>query len=391
MKQYEAVVSETIPALVSERQDSESDRSWSQEQAEAALFERLAIDEQLASDGGQSGRDPVSKAIRRVPFSAGQTTWRNVWTLCAAGVLLCIALGISAYRVGTQHAAYSTRVMPTRDQADQIAALQQQLSDAGHDREVLRSEMARRDTMMADLRSQLERQSSDLKRAKLAESQPPVAVENGQAGRQDLLQQRSELGQQLEAAEAKTQGLQDKLDSLERQSSEDKQQVAGLEAKVTDLTRLLHDREASIDQQEELLAHDRDIRELMGARDLYVAEVYDVARNGKTNKPYGRVFYTKGKSLIFYAYDLDEQKGAKSSSTFQAWGTHGTDRKEALNLGLFYVDNSSKKRWVLRIDDAKTLAQIDAVFVTVEPNGGSNKPSNKPLLFSYLHMDPNHP
>ena len=62
------------------------------------------------------------------------------------------------------------------------------------------------------------------------------------------------------------------------------------------LTRLLQDREATIDQQEELLAHDRDIRELMGARDLYIAEVYDVARTGQTKKPYGRVFYTREES-----------------------------------------------------------------------------------------------
>jgi hypothetical protein len=31
------------------------------------------------------------------------------------------------------------------------------------------------------------------------------------------------------------------------------------------------------------------------------------------------------------------------------------------------------------------------VFVTVEPVGGSQKPSKKPLLFAYLHIDPNHP
>ncbi|MCU1305266.1 MAG: Anti-sigma-K factor RskA [Candidatus Sulfotelmatobacter sp.] len=391
MREYEAVLSETIPSLVSEREGLQSDPSWSQEQAEAALFERLTMEEQFDTDRGHTWRDSAPKAIRGVPSSVGQTTWRNVWMLCAAGVLLCIALGISAYRVGTQHGAHSARAIPTRDQGDQIAALQQQLSDVGHERELLRSEMGRRDAMMADLRGQLERQSSDLKRAKLAQTQSQIAIESRQAGRQDPLPQRSEVTQQLEAAQAKAQGLQDKLDSLARQSSEDKQLVAGLEAKVTDLTRLLRDREASIDQQEELLAHDRDIRELMGARDLYVAEVYDVERNGKTKKPYGRVFYTKGKSLIFYAYDLDEQKGVKNASTFQAWGTHGTDRKDALNLGLFYVDNSSKKRWVLRFDDPKTLAQIDAVFVTVEPNGGSNKPSNKPLLFAYLHMDPNHP
>jgi len=129
----------------------------------------------------------------------------------------------------------------------------------------------------------------------------------------------------------------------------------------------------------------------MGARDLYIAEVYDVERTGETKKPYGRVFYTKGKSLIFYAYDLDQQAGAKSASSFQAWGRRGPDRQQALNLGVFYADSTSTKRWVLRFDDPKALEQIDAVFVTVEPNGGSHKPSPKSLLFAYLRLDPNHP
>jgi hypothetical protein len=29
--------------------------------------------------------------------------------------------------------------------------------------------------------------------------------------------------------------------------------------------------------------------------------------------------------------------------------------------------------------------------VTLEPHGGSPKPSGKPLLFAYLKTDPNHP
>ena len=100
-----------------------------------------------------------------------------------------------------------------------------------------------------------------------------------------------------------------------------------LDAKLEDLNRLLRDREAALDQKDELLSHDRDIRELMGARDLYVAEVYDVARSGETQKPYGRVFYTKGKSLIFYAYDLDRQAEIQRASTFQAWGRRGPERR----------------------------------------------------------------
>jgi hypothetical protein len=237
----------------------------------------------------------------------------------------------------------------------------------------------------------MEHQSAEVGRMKLAQNQLEADLQSRQAGRQDLLQERSDLSQKLESAEAKARGLQDKLDSLEHQSAQDKQRATALEAKVSDLTSLLHDRENTLDQQQELPAHDRDIRDLMGARDLYVAEVYDVARNGETKKPYGRVFYTKGKSLIFYAYDLDQQPGVKKASTFQAWGRRGPDRQQALNLGVFYVDNASNKRWVLRFDDPKALAQIDAVFVTIEPNGGSRKPSNQPLLFAYLRIDPNHP
>jgi hypothetical protein len=45
----------------------------------------------------------------------------------------------------------------------------------------------------------------------------------------------------------------------------------------------------------------------------------------------------------------------------------------------------------VKCDDPKTLAQIDGVFVTIEPNGGSPKPSGKSLLFAYLRVDPNHP
>lgn len=59
-----------------------------------------------------------------------------------------------------------------------------------------------------------------------------------------------------------------------------------------------------------------------------------------------------------------------------------TGNATGAKLGHLYLDNASKKLWILRFDDPKALAQIDAVFVTVEPNGGSNKPSNKPLLFA---------
>jgi hypothetical protein len=204
--------------------------------------------------------------------------------------------------------------------------------------------------------------------------------------------------EELAAAEAKLQDLRKTVNALTNQREEATSQAAALETKVAELTERVRNREevlgqkdAEVAKQQELLEHDRDIRELMGARDLYIAEVHDISGTGKTDKTYGRVFYTKGKRLIFYAYDLDAQPGIRNASSFQAWGRRGPDKQQALNLGIFYEDNLSKKRWVLKAEDPKTLEDIDAVFVTVEPNGGSHHPSGKQLLFAYLRVNPNHP
>jgi len=211
------------------------------------------------------------------------------------------------------------------------------------------------------------------------------------AEKQRVAQERGTLSQRLDATTTSMQRTQAEFDALRELRTRDQLRVADLDGQIKDLTAQLKDRDRTIDTQGELLAHDQDIRELMGARELYIAEVYDVARDGATQKPYGRVFYTKGKSLIFYAYDLDQQPGVRNASTFQAWGQRGADRQRPLNLGIFYEDNEAKKRWVLKFDDPRSLEQIDAVFVTVEPNGGSHKPSGKPLLYAYLKVNPNHP
>jgi hypothetical protein len=85
---------------------------------------------------------------------------------------------------------------------------------------------------------------------------------------------------------------------MEKQASGDTVRAARLHTQVDELRQLLDARNKTMSEKEELLAHDRDIRELMGARDLYIAEVYDVDRNGETRKSFGRVFYTKGKSPV---------------------------------------------------------------------------------------------
>lgn len=395
-REFESVVNDAIPAIGAE-QSSRIDPGpgFSQSKAEKAFFDRLAKEDgrQLQAADKKNG---MPSGFRRVLPIAPESTWRHVWMLYAAGILLFITLCLSAYWVGVRHGTDVAKSTPPA-QATQAqvttenpASLEEQLSDAAHEREIARGQIAQRDKALADLRRQLQQQSAEISRMKEAQEKLAATVQNDQVGKQDLVQQRTELGQKLEAAQGQSQSLQQQVNLLTQQSSSETSQAKALGSKVEDLTRLLEDREKALNQQDELLAHDRDIREVMGARNLYIAEVYDTDEKGATRKPYGRVFYTKEKSLIFYAYDLDQQHN-KAGQTFQAWGRRGPDFKQAVNLGIFYEDNASKKRWVLKSEDPKTLAQIDAVFVTIEPHGGSDKPSGKPLLFAYLRVNPNHP
>ena len=400
LREFESVVHDTIPAIGAEQAAEQSSRvdpgpAWSQSKAEKAFFERLAHEEKQESTGSEK-INGVPAGLRRLLPIAPESTWRHVWMLYAAGILLFITLCFSVYWVGVRHGNEEAKsTQPTTATQPQVASgstpsLEEQLSDAAHERAIARAQIAQRDKALADLHRQLERQSEEINRLKEAQDRLEASLQSDEAGKQDLVQQRADLSQKLEAAQGESRVLRQQVTALSQQSTTETAQAKVWGTKVDDLTRLLRDREAALNQQDELLAHDRDIRELMGARNLYIAEVYDTDEEGATRKPYGRVFYTKEKSLIFYAYDLDQQDG-KRGQTFQAWGRRGPDFKQAVNLGIFYEDNASKKRWVLKSENHKTLAQIDAVFVTVEPRGGSEKPSGKPLLFAYLRVNPNHP
>jgi anti-sigma-K factor RskA len=340
-------------------------------------------------------RGPVEQMMGfRFPHRNGnshmQVNWNYVWMPFAAAVVLTVALGIYSFQVGKRKGQEVVQAM-SGISGPKIDALEQTISDAGHDREALKAQLADRDRMIVELRRQVAGQTAALGEMKSAQVNLEHSFQNDAAAKQQVAEERGALSQQLDVAQTSLQRTQAELDSLRHERTQDQSRADSLEAQIRDLHGQLRDQEQELGKEQELLAHDRDIRDLMGARDLYIAEVFDVAKDGQTQKPYGRVFYTKGKSLVFYAYDLDQQAGLKSTSTFQAWGSHGLDREQATSLGVFYQDNAAKKRWVVKFDDPKKLEQIDAVFVTVEPNGGSHKPSGKQLLFAYLKVDPNHP
>ena len=147
----------------------------------------------------------------------------------------------------------------------------------------------------------------------------------------------------------------------------------------------------SMERDKKLLAADRDIRDLMGARNLRIIDVFDVDGKGRTRRPFGRVFFTEGKSLIFYAFDLEGGRPVAKSVSYQAWGFDGSYKNAVASLGIFYRDDKNANRWVLKFDDPDVLSEIDSVFVTIEPIGGSKKPTGNKLLAAYVKASLNHP
>lgn len=390
MQEFDAVVSEVIPAIASDCIGDEQPAwsgSWSEDQALHSLMKRLQQDDHSTQLNRNYKLFPSAGEL----WLASSDTWRNIWTLYAAGILLFIALSISLYRVGIHTGqrvansgspSLSTPGMQTTDG---------RLKEGEVDSHASLAKIEEQDRTIAKLRRDLLHGSAALDQHRLEQRRLETDLRNEEADKQSLSQERSELAEKFNAAQSELKSLQERLALAEKAATQETATVSELQDRIHELTGSLDARNEAMKDEEELLAHDRDIRELMGARDLYIAEVYDIDGNGKTKKPFGRVFYTKGKSLVFYAYDLDQQTTIKNANTFQAWGSRGPDRQQAVSLGIFYEDNASKERWVLKTSDASLLDRIDQVFVTVEPNGGSHKPSTKILLFASLKVGANHP
>ena len=105
--------------------------------------------------------------------------WNTVWLPFAAAILLAATLGIYAYRVGVRRGGENAPA-PQRAIEQPSAPLQQQISDAAHDREVLLAQMAERDKMIANLRRQVEDQSAEITKLKDAQAALQSALEDSE-------------------------------------------------------------------------------------------------------------------------------------------------------------------------------------------------------------------
>lgn len=331
---------------------------------------------------------PASPARQSLAAKLRLTTPAPAFAYAAVLVLIILA-GFSAYQWRQASLTSQVRLNEIQRLNEQNTDLRQQLSSTAKAQDSRTSdELSAARTKNAELSSRYDAIEQKLKAAsdeiEVLRTQAQVQAQAGQ-------EKESGLSKDLEQSKAAVDQMAVELGNLRKARTEDALELDDRQARVDELQKQLSAQTESLDRTRRLLTADRDIRDLMGARNLHITDVYDVDAKGKTRQLFGRVFYTKEKSLIFYAFDLQNPTVAVASQSFQAWGYKESGKRLPRSLGIFYLDDKNQNRWALKFDNPEVLAEIDAVFVTVEPPGGSSKPTGQKLLYAYLRGDVNHP
>jgi anti-sigma factor RsiW len=207
-----------------------------------------------------------------------------------------------------------------------------------------------------------------------------------------LQNQLDQLKEQSAAKDAEIASVSDQLKRRETANSDAIASSAASQLEVHDLREQVAERDSTIQNQRQLLAAGSQARDLIIARNLHIIDVHDNNGEGERQRAFGRIFYTEGKQIVFYAYDLDSAARLKKQQVaFYVWGGRLGDEKAAKNLGIFHNEDAAAGRWVLRFDDPHVLAEINTVFVTAESKKNAQRPDGRQILFAFLGDKANHP
>lgn len=391
-KQYSILGGEGMAFLLGNDGLTEEAKAWD---------DRPARERLLASIRGRGLRSvvPIQPPLSRDARSRAPFLSRKMLAVAALAACALITLTLGAYRAGRQWQQQDAAT--SRSAASRAATLMSAPVVRPEARENFAADLKAQASQIAHVEKLLAGAEEDVARLRAASIAAEERVDRLQSANdqkdvslRQVSAERDQLAGQVAEKEKAYEMLQTEYSTLRADHDRSLLHTASVEAELKDQQAFNQDQQSRLKDDEQYLTSDRDIRELMGARKLYIADVFDVDGASRTRKPFGRVFYTESKSLIFYAFDLDHQPGVKNASVFQVWGQRDSENNGAthpMNLGILYMDSETNRRWVLRSDDPKQLAEIDAVFVTVEPHGGSQKPTGKPLLYALLRKEANHP
>jgi hypothetical protein len=342
--------------------------------------------------GTTSPAAPGPATVTRVPSRMSWNASRYRWPLAASLALLLFAGGY-----GTHLALVHRQMASIRSSGGQppVASLVS-TKDGAVSTDATFERLRAADEADTKIITALQQKLAATMRELHSAQQTLATYETGQSALQVQLNQRSN---QIAALQSQAQGdaqsandLRTQVAQLQQRINDGQATIAANELQIRELSGQLATQTASLGREQDMLLVGRDVRDLMGARNLHIIDVHDANGTGKDRPSFGRVFYTEGKSLIFYAFDLDDKKVVNANYSFEAWGERLGQPSSVKSLGVLYVDDKLQRRWSLKVDDPHQLAEINSVFVTLEPHKGvSDKPQGQKILYAYLGGQPNHP
>jgi hypothetical protein len=350
------------------------------------LFVRRFLDR--AEREGITFSCEVGKAVNppaRVPYRFSSTVWWQVPKVAIAAVLLFAAVASTGYFFWNHRSSPSASQLRLPATTTPVAAIDPRISkleDAGLklQGEIVRLHGELRKTSDLLVISQENVKSASKEQAQLALDRDALEL------RLKQIQRELSDTQSLAAAAEQEAALQ------HRRAVEAETTLTNNQVKLNELEDGLKEKSAALDQERQLLSLGRDVTDLMAARNLHIVDVVDTDGHGKARPAFGRIFFTEGKSLIFYAYDLNEAKIQKANYQYQVWAKKEGPNRQAQRLGIFYSDDKAQRRWVFKCDDPKLLREIDSVFVTFgRPDSNPSHPEGPSLMYAYLRGQPNHP
>jgi hypothetical protein len=323
-----------------------------------------------------------SPEVKRPVPSGGP---RLSFAAAGAGVLAAIAISVLYI---SHHPGPPSRQLDLRDPTQarqQLDHLTQQNSDLNATISQLERARAEQQSEIESLRSQVGTLTAAASHGN--EQMGANATQSASHGAQSL----EEVEAQQKNQEKLLADTRSELVRVNKARASDQASIVADQIRINELSEQLKTAKANASNvQRQLVTANGDVPNLMGARQLHVVDVRDTGPDGKPGKAFGRVFLTEGKSLVFYAFDLNDPAKGGAKKTFQVWGQQEGKAGSLRSLGFLNVDSKSQGRWALKTNDAAAFKEINSLFVTVEPQGGAKTPSGQRLLFAYLG-EANHP
>lgn len=310
--------------------------------------------------------------------------WGWKWALATGAAVVVIAAGLALPFALHDKKPVAAPATNAPVQVSQDATLRKQIDEAARKIAELNDELATLSARDSNLAGTLKERDARLAEAKRDLDRLSAALSQVRSENSTLTASRDR--DQSVVADLKKQ-----VQTLEGSNANSVAVMVELQDKIRLLNVALEQQSEKLIMERQLSLVSSDVRQLMGARNLHIIDVHDVNGAGRSAKSFGRVFYSEGQSLVFYAFDLPNGKLTPAKYNFQAWGQQEGQVQSVRNLGTFSVDDREQHRWVLKVSDSSLLRGIDSVFVTAEAVGDANLPRGKRILYAYLAPKPNHP